>query len=255
MAHRGRLSIPALAALLSALGAAPAAAGGLAEAAFDRGAYEEARSLGEAAGDAENLIIAARALNAIAYFETDRVRARRRANEAQDLAEAAIDQRPDLVEAHLQAAIGLSLRGAHMAPVKAIFLNLPSRARASIDAARALDPDNPFVLSTSAAWNIEVARRGGAAAFGADAALGFEEFARARSLAPDQVSIAYECALRLVADGRPDWRATAMEALAVAIDGTPVGDYEARLKALAEDLEAALDAGPEATAAFIEAHG
>ena len=147
-----------------------------AEDAFIRGAFEEARALGEASGDVDDLVIAARALNALAYFETDRKAARDWANSALDIAEKAVDLRPDLVEAHLQVAISFSLRGANMAPVEAIFLNIPHRARAAIDRALEIEPENPYALSTSAAWRIEVARRGGGAVFGADAELGYEEF-------------------------------------------------------------------------------
>ncbi|MEL6361894.1 MAG: hypothetical protein AAFR21_12495 [Pseudomonadota bacterium] len=220
-------------------------------------AAEEAALAAEAAQSgsaviAANFVLAARALNAEAYFEQDRKTARRTANKALDLAEAGIEANPDLVEAHLQAAIALSLRAGNMSAVKALFLNLPSRARREIDAALAIDQENAWALSTSAAWRVEVARRGGGSVFGADPDEGFEEFLRARALMPENVSIAYECALRLLAGEREEWREVALEALAVAIAGTPASAYEAALQRRATGLQRALEAGPATLRKFID---
>lgn len=231
--------------------ASPARAGA-AEDAFLRGAFEEARDLGVASGAAGDLVIAARSLNALAYFSTDRREARTLANDALSLAETAIDRAPDLVEAHLQAAISLSLRGANMVPVKALFLNLPSRARTAIDRALALDPENAFALSTSGAWRIEVARRGGGGVFGANPEQGFQEFQRARAIDPGNLSVAYECALRLFADGRPEWHEPARAALDAALNATPASAYEERLKGRAQAMHAAVSTSPEALKDFID---
>lgn len=222
-------------------------------AAYADGAYADAIKFATAAGAAADYALAARALNAVAYFEDERKAARRTADEAIGYAEKAIALDPGLPEAHLQAAIAMALKGARMSPVRAFFSGLAGKAREAVDAALALDAENPWALSTSAAWRIEVARRGGASLYGADPLKGHEEFMAARALAPDNLTIAYECALRLLADGRAEWRADALAALDAAIAASPQSKFEADLQGRARDFEAAIKAGPAAEAAFIDA--
>jgi len=225
--------------------AAVAAATSSADVAVATGAADDANR-------SDNLALAARALNASAYFAT-RKRARQDGKRAQKLAEAALAENPEHLEAHLQAAIAMSVRGANMSIVKAFFLNLPERAREHIDHALALNPDNAWALSTSAAWRLEVARRGGGKVYGADPELGFEEFKKARALAPDNIAIAYECALRLLASGKAGWRVIALTALDDAIAGIPQTAFEKEIQKSAHGLAAALGAGPGALGAFIDA--
>ncbi len=220
--------------------------------AYDRGDYDAAVKIATEAGDAEDLALAARAMNAVAYFDDGRKSARRTAGDALDIAEQAIALDSDLPEAHLQAAISLALRGARLSPVKAFFGALAGKARRKIDDALALDADNAWALSTSAAWRIEVARRGGGSLYGADPVVGHEEFMKARALAPDNLTIAYECALRLAADGRPEWRGDALAALDAAIAGAPTTKFEADIQARAREFKAAIAAGADAEKAFIK---
>ena len=56
----------------------------------------------------------------------------------------------------------------HLADRRADMRMIDRHHRERIDAALSLDPENPWALSTSAAWRIEVARRGGGALYGAD---------------------------------------------------------------------------------------
>lgn len=221
--------------------------------AYAAGDYEEAVAIAEKSGTAEDYAIAARALNAVSYFDDGRKSARRTAGDAYEVAKKAIELDPKLPEGHLQAAISLALKGARMSPLRAFISGLASKARDRIDAALELDPRNPWALSTSAAWRIEVARRGGGSLYGADPETGFEEFRKARALAPENLAIAYECALRLLADGRPEWRGGALAALDDAIAAEPATKFEEDVQALARDFKAAISAGPEAEKAFIEA--
>lgn len=216
------------------------------------GDYEAAASLAAAATGAENLALAARALNAEAYFDDGRHSSRKTADRALDYAEHAIEQDDALPEAYLQAAIALAIRGAHMAPIRAFLMNLPARARRNIDKAIALDHDNAWALSTSAAWRIEVARRGGGAVYGADPDLGYQEFLKARTLAPDNIVVAYECALRLLKSRRAEWRADALAALATARRLEAQTAFEAGLKARADALAAAIANGPKAEDDFLD---
>ncbi len=239
--------------LASAPGAASAAAADAAYSAYAAGDYEKSVDLARRAGSAEDYALAARAMNAVAYFEDGRRSARRTAGDAFELAEKAIELNPALSEAHLQAAISLALKGARMSPVRAFLSGLASKARDRIDAALALDPENPWALSTSAAWRIEVARRGGGALYGADPVAGHDEFMRARALAPDNIAISYECALRILADGRAEWRHDGLSSLEAAIAATPATKFEADVQARARALDAAVADGREAEVAFIEA--
>ena len=232
---------------------APANANNAAYSAYAAGDYAAAVAAATKGGTAEDLALAARALNAVSYFEDGRKSARRTAGDAYEVAKEAIALDPALPEAHLQAAIALALKGARISPVRAFFSGLASKARSEIDEALALDADNPWALSTSAAWRIEVARRGGGSLYGADPVEGHREFLRARALAPDNAAIAYECALRLAADGRAEWRADALASLDAAIAATPATRFEADIQALARDFKAAIAKGEKAERAFIDA--
>lgn len=217
------------------------------------GDYEAAVDTAVAAGGAENLALAARALNAEAYLSDDRKAARVIFERAHDYAQKAIDLDPGMVEGHLQAAISLAQRGARMAGWRAFLLGLAQRARKEIDRALAIDPNSAWALSLSAGWNVEVARRGGAKTFGADAELGRSQFVAAHAADPGNVAIAYECALRLLAYGDPTWRADALSALDDAINDTPHNAFERAMQMRARGLAAAIKDGPKAERAYIEA--
>lgn len=219
---------------------------------YAAGDYESAVGAAKAAGGADNLALAARSLNAEAYFAEDRKEARRTAGRAVDAAQEALEDDPGKIEAHLQAAIGYALRGANMGSARVFLTNLPARARRHIDAAIALDPENAWALSTSAAWRLEVYRRGGGSMYGANPDEGYREFIKARALAPKNMTIAYECALRLTASGRKEWREFALDCLKAARGGTPHTDFERHIKTRADELARAVMAGPKAQAAFIE---
>lgn len=233
--------------------AARSAALGAAFDAFRAGNYDEAVALAKNRGAAEDYALAARAMNAKAYFDDGRKSARRIADDAGALAEKAIELDPKLAEGYLQSAISLALKGARMSPVRAFLSGLAGKARDRIDAALELDPENPWALSTSGSWRIEVARRGGGKLYGADPENGREELLRARLLAPDNLTISYECALRMLADGRPAWRAEALASLEAALAAEPATKFESDIKARAREFDAAIRAGPAAEAEFIKA--
>lgn len=245
--------VAALAAAALSATSAAAAPDDAAFAAFVAGDYEKSAALALAAKGAENQALAARAINAVAYFEEDRKASRQLADRALNYAEQAVKDDPKLPEGHLQAAISVALRGAKMAPARAFILNIPNRARRLLDAALVLDADNQWALSTSAAWRLEVARRGGGKAYDAVPEEGYAEFARARAVAPNSVVIAYECALRLLANGRPEWRSVGLEALEAALSNAPETAFDKAIQARASLFKAAIGKGAEAEAAFIAA--
>ncbi len=220
---------------------------------FESGAYEEAAEAATALGDAQHLALAARSLNARPYLEADNRVARKVAKRALKAAEQAIEADPTLVEAHLQAAISYAQRGARMAPVRAFISGAASKARERLDRALEMEPQNAWALSSSAAWHLEVARRGGEGRFGSDPQVGQRQFVEARVAAPDNLSIAYECALRLLAYDTLDWRPEALDALAAAIALEPADAFERAVQARAIEFQAAIEQGREAERAFIEA--
>ncbi|MEM9619874.1 MAG: hypothetical protein AAF936_18115 [Pseudomonadota bacterium] len=219
---------------------------------FEAGDYDRVLSVADRLGGAENYALAARSLNARAYLEMDDSDARKVADRALEYAEAAIGADPEFVEGRLQAAIALAQRGARMAPWRAFFLNLADRARDALDLALALEPENAWALSSSAAWHLEVSRRGGEGRFGSDPEFGHRQFLAARAADPKNVLIAYECALRLIAYDREEWRADATEALQTAIDQPPRTEFEAAVQTRAVALRQAMREGREAERAFIK---
>lgn len=241
-----------------ALAMAPARAADPAEnpvfAAYAECDYARAVDLALCGGAAADLVIAARAANAAAYFDEDRKSARAAADRALDLADRAAALDPALGAAHLQSAIAIGVKGARMSPVRAFLSGAASKSRARMDMALALNEADPQALMASAAWRIEVARRGGGGLAGADPVKGRAEFMRARALAPDDLTIAYECAFRLLADGRPEWRSEGLAALDAALAATPATKFARDIQARARNFHAAIAAGADAEAAFIKAH-
>lgn len=221
---------------------------------FSAGEYEQAVEQASAAGGAENLAFAARSLNALAYLQTENKLGRRFAKRALEYAEDAMEADDTLVEAHLQAAIALAQRGARMAALRAFFLGVADRARDELDLALSKEPNNAWALSSSGAWHLEVARRVGEGRFGSDPQLGFEQFLAARAMDPQNLLIAYECALRLIAHENQDWREEGLSALDAVLTGAPADAFETSIQLRARDLSAAIAEGRDAERAFIDAH-
>lgn len=220
---------------------------------FEAGEYELAAENAAAIGGAENFALAARALNAKAYLQEDNGDARDLAKAALDYAEAAMEADDGLVEGHLQAAISLAQRGSRMGAMRAFFLGIAGRARDELDLALAHDPENPWALSSSAAWNLEVSRRAGEGRFGSDPEIGYQQFMAARRLDPGNLLIAYECALRLLAADNPEWRADGLASLEAITTGEPADSFEEAMKERALALREAIAAGEKAERKFIDA--
>ena len=231
--------------------AAEAAPDADAEAAYVRGDYLGAAAAAERAGGAENLAYAAKALNAISYFDRDRKSTRERCNRAMDYAEAAIAADPAFAEAHFNLGVAMLIKASNMGAARAFLSNLPARGRRMFDRALALDPDFAPFLVASAAWRIEVANRGGGFFYGADADEGYRELIRARQIDPVDNVIAHECALRLLADGRDAWRMTALDCLDDALSAATDSTFEAAIQEKSRQLKAAVEAGPDAEKAFL----
>jgi hypothetical protein len=219
---------------------------------FASGEYEAAAEQALSVGDAEDLALAARALNAKAYLEIDDKSAKRIAKRASKIADEAAERDPMLVEAYLQGAIAMAQRASRISAVRAFFLGLGGGARERLDKALELEPENPWALSTSAGWHLGVATRAGNGRFGSDAETGYLQFKAARAADPDNISIAYEMGLRVLAFGEEAWRAEAIAALERAQTAPPLTAFDEALQARAKDFAAAIAAGPESERAFID---
>lgn len=116
-------------------------------------------------------------------------------------ARAALAEGEDGVEARLQLALALGLKG-RRAPLGEVLRHGYAReGRALLDAALARDPQSAWAHALDGAWHLEVVRRGGVAGariYGASSARGIAAFERARALAPDDAVIAYQYAVALL---------------------------------------------------------
>ena len=251
--------ISIIAALFTLFSAASAAPDVQAEEQFIAGNYQVAIDQALEAGGAENLALAARALNAQAYLSDDDKIAKRAAKRAAKLADEAVDLDPLLVEGYLQGAIAMAQRGARISAVKAFFLGLGGGSRNRLDTALELEPENPWALSTSAGWHLGIAALVGDGRFGCDVETGYRQFQAARLSQPENVSVAYEAALRVLAlkekDRKEGWREFALQALADAQTAPPQTAFEAALQERARAFSLAIETGPEAEAAYIKAQG
>lgn len=239
--------------LIASLAATPALAAPdpAAMAAYARGDYLAAVAAAERAGGADNLAFAAKALNAISYFDRDRKTTRERCALAMDYAKSAIAGDPAFAEAYFNLGVAMLIKASNMGAARAFLSNLPARGRRMFDRALALDADFAPFLTASAAWRIEVANRGGGFFYGADAEEGHAEMQRARALDPVDNVIAHECAVRLLADGRREWRAEALACLDDAVTAPTDLKFEADIQERSRALKAAVEAGPDAEKAFL----
>lgn len=220
---------------------------------FNNGYYEDVVEIAKIDPNTENLVLAARALNTIAYLSEKNKPARQAAKEARTYALAAIEKDNQHTEAYVQAAISDALRGSRMSPIRAFMAGLASGARDMLDLALEVEPENPWALSTSGTWHLEVKRAGGGMVYGANASTGYEQVMQARTQLPDNISIAYEAALRFLASGNSDWRQDALIALNVAAQTGPIGSaYEQELRRRAILLQVAVNDGPKAEKTFIK---
>lgn len=192
-----------LAFLVGASGAASAAGEMDAAAAYyAAGDYLAAADAAQAAGSAEGHALAARALLAAATTGP-RSGSAPLVSEAAQAARRAVAQDAGVVEGHLQLAVALGFKGRSMGNIAAHERGLARAARTAIDAALALAPDDPWVLSVDGTWHLEIVGGAGpllgAALYDADRSRGLAAL-RAAAAAPDASPVVvHQCALQLMA--------------------------------------------------------
>jgi hypothetical protein len=219
---------------------------------YAAGNYMAAADLAEQRRSPESLAFAARALMAECVVSRDETRIIALSERAEAAARAALTLDSEAVEARLQYAIALGVRGRHASLTEAWRRGYARRGKDLIDEAIAIDPNNAWGHALLGGWNLEVIRRGGragAVAYGARESAGIAAFERARALAPDDPMIAlhYAIALLELDSERHGVRAGELLAAATAL---PARDaFEARALANARRVARVLEAdGADAAA-------
>lgn len=232
-------------------------AAGLAEieAAYQAGAFEDAAGLAEHQNTAAALVLGARALIARATL-TDNL----------DVRDAAVDRAIELagrvvaadaynVEAHLQLAIALGLKGRGLGPIRAHFKGLAGEARGHIDLAQQLTPESPWPYALLGAWHLEISHRGGRVAartiYGATREKGLGAYDQALVLGPENLVLHYQYALALMSLSPDIYQDKALVALAVVLELPTDGFLQTALHARAVRLVAAIEAGDRAALATL----
>ncbi|MGK0266970.1 MAG: tetratricopeptide (TPR) repeat protein [Maricaulis sp.] len=219
--------------------------------AFALGRWQEAASQAQQAGGAEGYAYAARALVAQLMIEPDNPDREALTREAVDLAEAALRADGESAEARLRLAISLGYQGRFKSTMQNLFMRVPQRGRNLLDSVVMDDPGNVWALGTLGAWNLEVARRGGARGMqmlGASIEAGTGFYSQAIALDPDNPALRYFLALGLIALDDADRNAMAWEQLEIALELEPRDAFETGVRAEAAQLLALRDDRHAATA-------
>ncbi|HLY06065.1 MAG TPA: hypothetical protein VKR31_09980 [Rhizomicrobium sp.] len=166
---------------------------------------------------------------------------------AEDFALRAIAANPRLVEGHIEYVIAIGFEARLIGMVEAHFKGYAEKAKQHIDAALAVDPDNPWAWAALGNWNIEIAQDGGRALarlmYGASVKSGLADFAKAMEAAPDSLVLQYHYALALAAYDRKAYRAAIADALTRADAGEPHSAYDIFAQKCARELLATWKSG------------
>ena len=123
---------------------------------------------------------------------------------AQAAAEDALELDPQNVEALVQKAVAIGLVAADVGAMKAFSNGMASQVRDTLEAALAINPNDPWALSTLGGWHMEVERRGGNLGqliYGASRQQGIEYLERALFHAPNSIPVRQRYAALLIATG------------------------------------------------------
>lgn len=242
----GALASAALLAHLVWTGTARAEALGTPLSLYAAGEYSAAAELAQQdSGSAASLAFAARALLAACVIERQGDGALLRAEQA---ARAALALDPNSVEARLQLAVVLGMRGRRASIAEAFARGYAAQGRRLIDEALALAPNSAEAAALLGVWHLEIIRRGGSAGamlYGAREAEGIAAFERARALEPNSVAIALQYALALAEVDADRHQDRISQLLIAAHEIAPHDALESYSQSVANRLAAALaESGP-----------
>lgn len=192
-----------IAVVLGAMLMEPAAAAPASPAlvAFQSGNFLAAADAARGASDAPAWSLAARALLAQVLAEGNPHANAALLEESIALSRKSLNAMPDSVEARLDLAFALGIKGRRASKLEALRRGYASQGKRLIDEALALDPHAAWAYAMLGGWNCEVLRRGGALAgklYGAQLDRGLAAFDKAMSLAPDDPAIALQYAVALL---------------------------------------------------------
>ncbi|WP_422005987.1 hypothetical protein [Pyruvatibacter mobilis] len=172
---------------------------------YAEGAYAEAVAAalarGDAHGDAGMDALAARALLAQARLAPRGERADL-VGRALEAARRAVARDPQHLEGNLQLALALGYQGRAMGNLAAHQRGLAEEARAAIDAALAVAPDNPWAQALLGSWHVEIVTGAGpllaATLYGASLDEGLKAFRTAEAHPEVSLLVLHQMALHLL---------------------------------------------------------
>lgn len=217
-----------------------------AQALYDAGHYSAAADMGEAIGTPEGLTLGAKALLGKTSLLTRKDRSLDDVGRATAMAERAFEIEPNNLNAHLQYAVSLGIRGRLISKFRAQMEGLPGRAEEHLLIGLELAPDHAWANAFYAAWHIEVTRGGGATLaktmYGATLDKGIGIYDRALTLQPLSAVLPYEYAQVLLATDYYRFREKAAGLLALS-SSIPAKSHQerailARVTALQDGIEA-----------------
>lgn len=170
---------------------------------YENGEFEAAAQLAQGGDDSESLTLAARAQLAYLSYVDRKAASFTKLEACAALAKRAITLDPQNVEAHLQYVVALGFMGRVAGNIRAHLTGYATDARAHLDTALKLDPQNGWAHGMLGAWHMEIVRKGGAflagSIYGAKLDEGISLYRRALQLDPENPVLHYEFGLALAA--------------------------------------------------------
>jgi hypothetical protein len=214
---------------------------------YAKGQYEQAAQAGEASRSAAGLAIAARAVLAEEVLRDSPCLPC--LERAEKLARAAVAADPRQAFGHVWLAVALGYQARVIGIVKARYKDFPAQSKASLNAAMADDPKNPYAVSALGGWHIEVVRGGGAMLarllYGATETKALNLFDRAVRLAPGNVAVRYQVGLSLAGFDPAKYRDRIVTELKAAMSGTAETAYEKKIQGRAQELLGLMSPGAQ----------
>jgi tetratricopeptide (TPR) repeat protein len=205
---------------------------------YAAGKYEEAIRLGTAQNDGQGYAVAARAALAIANERPSPcIECLKR---AEALARKAIATNDRLADPRVYLAVSLGYQSRIAGVVVAKLRGYPDEAKAQLDKAIALDPNNAWALAARGGWNIEVVRAGGSylakLIYGATVTGGLADLSKAFRVDPTNIAIRYQFALLLAGLDIDTYRKAVEEILRKVVKSKPATEYENFARGRAQEL-------------------